>query len=348
MPNEPTWRIRAISGRTGLVVLVGIILAGIALWRLQQTRQPDGPIDKLILGAETIPLSAPIWVAEHKGYFREESIEVEVRGFKSGRTALFTLVDEGGLDLVTAAQTPVISKSFSRSNYAIVAGLAYSDKDLKLLARRDRGIASPQDLKGKTIGLTTGSSGHFFLHLFLAYHQLQWPDVKTADFEATALGAALVDGQVDAVATWEPHIYRTRKALSEKAVLMPSGSIYREDFYFIARKECIQRSPEALRRFLKAIEKAQQFIRQHRDETLEIVERRLQMDPEVLRATWSEIQFGLFLDQSILVSLEDEARWAIENQFTTARRAPNFLNYIHSGALLAAKPEAVTMAGTPR
>lgn len=336
------------TARTGLIVLTMVMLAGVALWMARRPGPPTGPMDTIVLGAETIPFSAPVWVAEHNGYFREEGVEVEIRGFDSGRTALFTMVEQGGLDLVTAAQTPVISKSFGRSDYAIVAGMVYSDKDVKLLARRDRGITSPQDLKGKTVGITRGSSGHFFLGLFLAYHQLQLSDVRTVDLEPTRLGGALIEGQVDAVATWEPHIYRARKALGDKAALLPSSNIYREDFYFIARKEFISRHPVALERFLRAIEKAQQFIRKRRAETLDIVLRRLQMDSEVLRATWDQFQFGSFLDQAILESLEDEARWAIENKLTEAARVPNYLEYLHTEALLAVKPEAVTIAGRKR
>ena len=336
------------TARTGLIILAEVMLVGVALRMARRPGLPTGPMEKIVLGAETIPFSAPVWVAEHNGYFREEGVDVEIREFESGRTALFTMVEHGGLDLVTAAQTPVISKSFGRSDYAIVAGLVYSDKDVKLLARRDRGITSPQDLKGKTIGITHGSSGHFFLGLFLAYHGLHLSDVKTADLEATRLAGALIEGQVDAVATWEPHIYNARKALGDKAVLLPSSNLYREDFYFIARKEFITRHPVALERFLRAIEKAQQFIRKRPQETLDIVQRRLQMDPEILRAIWDEFQFGLFLDQSILESLDDEARWAIENNLTEAARVPNYLDYLHTEALLAVKPEAVTIAGGQR
>ncbi len=72
------------------------------------------------------------------------------------------------------------------------------------------------------------------------------------------------------------------------------------------------------------------------------------MDRETLEATWDEGRYGLFLDQSILVSLEDEARWAIENKLTRASRIPNYLNFIYTDALLAVKPNAVTIAGIKR
>ncbi|MHB9026060.1 MAG: ABC transporter substrate-binding protein [Armatimonadota bacterium] len=332
-----------------LLIVLAMLLAASGWWLIaQRNSMPTRPVVRIVLGAETVPHASPVWIAEHQGYFKQEGVEVEIREFDSGRTALFTMVDQGGIDMATAAQTPVVAKSFGRNNYAIIANMMSSDKDVKLLARRDRGIREPRDLQGKRVGMTRGSSGHFFLGLFLAYHQLQLSDVNLRDLEATRLGDALVAGQVDAVATWEPHIYRARKALGDNAVLLPSSNIYREDFYFIARKAFIDQHPEALQRFLRAIEKGQQFIRRHRAEAKEIVQRRLQIDRDILDATWDEFQFSLSLDQSILMALEDEARWAMENKLTTATRAPNYLDYLYPDALLVVKPTAVTIAGRRR
>ncbi len=79
---------------------------------------------------------------------------------------------------------------------------------------------------------------------------------------------------------------------------------------------------------------------------MDIVKLRLNLEPEILEATWDEYVFGLFLDQSILVSLEDEARWAIDNHLTTAGAVPNYLGFIHVDALQAIAPDLVSIAGT--
>jgi len=306
---------------------------------------PPEKMEKIVLGAETVPHCSPVWIAENKSYFREQNLVVEIEKFESGRTALRSMLSGERIDMVTAAQTPVVFNSFTRDDFAIVGGMVYSENDVKLLARQDSGISAPADLKGKTVGMTAGSSGHFFLGLFTAYYQMRASDLKTLDMEPTRLTQALIEGQVDAIATWEPHIHKARKTLGNKALLLSSGGMYREDFYFVARKDFIQNRFETLKRFLMAIEKAEEFIRKNKEEAADIVVKRLKMDRETLNATWDSFHFALFLDQPILTSLEDEARWTMRNGLGDAREIPNYLEYLHSDALKAVKPEAVQIAG---
>jgi len=320
------------------LLLVLMVLAGCS-------RKPSEQVAKIVLGVETAPHSSPVWVAENKGYFLEQGLTVEIKEFESGRTALRTMLNAEGIDIVTAAQTPVVFNSFSRNDYAIVGGMVYSENDVKLLARQDRGITAAPNLKGKTVGMTAGSSGEFFLGLFMSYFRMRASDLKTVDLEPAQLSQALIEGQADAIATWEPYIYEARKVLGDKAFLLSSGGIYRTDFYFVARKAFIQNNSETLERFLRAIEKAEGFIRKNNKEAKEIVAQRLKMDRTILNETWDDFRFALFLDQSILTSLEDEARWAIRSRLTDAPKVPNFLGYLHVDALKAVKPEAVQIAG---
>jgi NitT/TauT family transport system substrate-binding protein len=161
-------------------------------------------VERITIGVTPVLDSSPFWVGESRGYFKEVGLDVRIKEFQSGRTALRAMLHDGGIDLVTAAQTPVVSNSFSRTDYAIVANMAYSDNTLKVLARRDHGISMASDLKGKTVGMTSNSAGHFFLGLFLVHHRLRMADIKVIDLEPAPLSHALIEGQVDAIATWEP------------------------------------------------------------------------------------------------------------------------------------------------
>jgi aliphatic sulfonates family ABC transporter substrate-binding protein len=308
---------------------------------------PKAPqqLEKIVLGTQAVIHLSPVWIAEKKGYFKEEGLNVEIREFDSGRASLQALLNDKSIDLTTVSQVPVVFNSFKRNDFAIIGGVVYSDKDNKVLVRQDRGIRAPEDLKGKTVGITAGSSSHFFLSLFLTYHQMPMSDVKIVDLEPSRLSQALTQGQVDAIVTWEPFIYNTSKALGNKALVLFSQGLYREDIYLVARKEFIKKRPEILKRFLNAIEKGEGFILKNKKEAQELVEQRLKIDREMVAATWDDFYFRLFLDQSILISLEDQARWAIRNRLTDAGKVPNYLDYIYPDVLRAVNPGAVSIAG---
>ena len=298
---------------------------------------------EVVLGCELSLLPSPVWIAENKGYFEEEGLNVRIREFGSGRTALATMLNEGHLDMVTVAQTPVMFSSFSRSDYAIIAAMVSSDNDVKVLVRQDRGITTPLHLRGKKVGITNGSTGHFFLALFLAYNRLALSEVETIDLEASLLPQALAEGRVDAICTWEPHILNAKALLGKKALILHGQNIFREDFYFVANKTFMKNGPQVLRSFLKAIAKAEKFIQGNRLQSIDIVSKRLRLDKTLTASIWGEFEFRMMLDQAILITLEDEARWAIREKLTEATTVPNYLNFIHVDALEDVKPEAVTV-----
>lgn len=337
-------RLASLLGK--LVIVVALAVGGYLWLSEKQPQKYTGPVEKMTFGVETSFLTAPVWVAESKGYFQEEGLDISIKEFSSGKTALATMLNEGNLDMVTVAQTPVMFNSFNRDDYAIIAAMVHSYNDVKVLARPDKGIKDPSDLRGKKIGVTRNSTGHFFLGLFLTYSGMKLSDIEIIYIEASGLPQALTDGTVDAISTWEPHILNAKKLLGENAILIqpPGGaSIFREDFYFVPNRNFMENNAETLKRFLKAIETAEAFIKENKEEAIHIVSQRLKIDKELVISVWEDFEFQLLLDQSILVVLEDEARWAIKNKLTDKTEVPNYVDYIYPDALESVKPEAVTI-----
>jgi ABC-type nitrate/sulfonate/bicarbonate transport system substrate-binding protein len=303
----------------------------------------QAPANEIILGCEMSFVSSPVWIAENRGYFKEEGVNVIIKEFDSGKTALDTMLNDGNLNMVTVAQTPVVFNSFKRNDYVIIGAMVYSDNDVKVLVRRDKGIKKPSDLRGKKVGITSGSTGHFFLGLFLTYNGLGISEVDIIALEASKLPQALAEGRVDAISTWEPHILNAGRLLGEKALILSKEGIFREDFYFAVDRKFAENNAETLRRFLKAIQRAEEFIWKNREASINIVSKRLKVNRELTASVWDAFEFRLILDQSILTSLEHEARWAIREGLVNKRKVPNYLEFIHMGPLELVAPEAVTI-----
>ncbi len=297
----------------------------------------------IVLGAEISFLTSAIMIAENKEYFKEEGLNVKIKEFDSGRNALAAMLENKDIDICTVAQTPVVLHSFNRDDFVIIGAMVYSYNDVKVLVRQDKGINKPMDLIGRKVGVTRGSTGHFYLSTLLNYNGLHCSDVNEIDINASELPQALADGRVDAISTWEPHNLNAIKLLGEKTLLLPGEDIFREDFYFVVHKSFVKDNPETLKTFLQAIEKGEKFIQGNKDESITIVSERIKVDKEAAASVWDDFSYQLILDQSIFVSLEAEARWAIRDGLVEGKEVPNYLDFIYIDALEAVNPEAVTI-----
>jgi NitT/TauT family transport system substrate-binding protein len=108
-------------------------------------------------------------------------------------------------------------------------------------------------------------------------------------------------------------------------------------------KSFANENPEILKRFLRAIDKATIFVKNNKEVAQEIIAERLNLQKEDIVLHWDEFTFELSLDQSFLINIEDEARWAIKNKLVDATEIPNYLDFIYPDALEAVKPEVVTI-----
>lgn len=331
------------NGAYLVIIVIITFLAGIIFWFFQrQAATYSGPIEKLTLSAETNLLPALVWIAEKQGYFEERGLEITIKEVDSCEVAFTSMLQTGDSDVVTVDQTPIVAQSFDRNDFAIISGLTHSDNSLKVLGRRDRGINSPSDLRGKKIGITKGDTGEYFFSLFLETIGLNLSEVETIDTKTEELSSALLDGKVDAIVAWESHLLLARKQLGDRAQVFEGGGMLRENYYFASPKSFIQSHPQAIKRFLSAIKDAEIFSKEHASEAQKIVTKRMHLDEDFVGKIWRDFSFELFLDQDILTSMEDEARWNMKQQ-ADKKQIPDYRDFIASDGLRAVAPEAITL-----
>src|SRR3989338_1358488 len=102
-----------MKNKTIALTVLGILfLIGIFSIIFSYSNPPTGAIvrenEKLIFGVDTFTMaSAPVFVAEAKGFWKEEGLDVEIKPFVSGRLALDALVG-GAVDTATVADFSMI------------------------------------------------------------------------------------------------------------------------------------------------------------------------------------------------------------------------------------------------
>ena len=108
-------------------------------------------------------------------------------------------------------------------------------------------------------------------------------------------------------------------------------------------QDFVQRNPQAVTRFLRALLQAEDFVVKHPDEAKDIMSTAIKVDKELVGEVWDAFSYQVKLEQTLLITLEDETRWAIKHKLTDKSVMPNYLDFIHSDSLKAIKPEAVRL-----
>lgn len=300
-------------------------------------------VSHITIAAEMSLLPATVWVAEYKGFFEEHKVNLTIKEYDSGRNALEAMLKDKTINIATVAQTPVVFNSFENEPYVIFATMAYSLDDIKVLARKDHGVISPEDLKGKKIGATKRSTGHYFLEGFLTHYGYDLNDIELKDINASELKNKLETGEVSAITSWEPHISQAEKTIGKDNLsLMISPTPFRKDFFFTSLKTYAEEHGESLERFLEALIEAEEFILSNPDESQLIIAQRLKTDPQLIKNIWDTFTFEISLEQSIMVNLEDEALWA-DKLSKEKKNIPDYLDYIDIKPLTKVKPHGVNL-----
>jgi len=325
-----------------LVAVVMVVTTGV-ITGCTGTEKPAGPLEKVTIGISTTSLlPALIHIAEEKGYFLEEGIDVEIKGFPTGKAALAATFS-GEVDMGTVADTPIVSNSFERNDFAVFMTIVDSAQHSKALARKDRNINTPQDLVGKKVATAIGTTAHFFMSVFLTLNGIDVSDVEIVNMKPGETVEAIANGDVDVIFAWEPNVLNAAKSLGDNAIILSSDVGYEATFNLVTMNGYIENNPGLIRKVIKSLAKAEEFVSNNREESIRIIALRLETDREGIDKLWDGYRFEISLSQSLILTLEDVARWSIRSNFTDKTEVPNYLDYIYMAALEEVEPEAVNI-----
>ena len=162
-----------------------VLFVVVYFWRVYSLPQKyTGPVEKITVGT-IAEYSTLVALAQERGYFANNGLQVTTVEHASGGPAFSDLL-AGKADVVTAADFVGVLNSFKTENFKIIASIAKVTDGFELVARKDKGIAVPSDLRGKRIGITKKTSGEFWLGTFFVYNNLLAKDITIVDLPPDA------------------------------------------------------------------------------------------------------------------------------------------------------------------
>ncbi len=242
----------------------------LALWRPAAAAEP---VEKksLEIGTASLGLTyLPVIIAERKGFFRDEGLEVEIAAFPGGSKALEALMG-GSLDMVSGAYSNTLTMAAKgRRLVEFVEQIRCPGFQVLVSRRRAGSVTSPAALKGMTIGVSSpGSSTNMVLNYVLSRSGVDPSDVSIIGVGTSAAAvAAMRSGQIDALINSDPvltiledagdatPIVDMRAPAPSEAVFggpYPEASVY-------ATADFVRRNPHTVQAVTNAVVRAERWM----------------------------------------------------------------------------------------
>ena len=112
-----------------IIVVTLLVGGGLAFWiiRNKAPRLP-GPREQIRLGAVRTDNSSLIWIAENRGYFGKEGLDVAIKEYQSGNFAFNDLMADR-LEIATCGDFALVSQSLQRQDFRMVAAIEIDPYD---------------------------------------------------------------------------------------------------------------------------------------------------------------------------------------------------------------------------
>ncbi len=334
----PTWRRRWACAAWAF----GSALALTAEVRSAPTVRPAPPAP-LTLAIGDLPHYAPLLMAEHDDLFRAEGLTLKIIHCINGKRCLQHLLD-GEVQVAAAADLPIAIAAVAGRRFDIVATLGTAAQESRLVARLDRGIRVPADLRGKRIGFVRGTTGQYYTDTYLLFHGIEAGSITKVALDPADAVAALQRGDVDAAGLYQPQASSALQQLGQNGRALPGPRLYTATINLVSQTAAAGVSDDDLRRLLRALQKAVRSMQQNPDRAKGILAARLRLEPQLFNAVFDVFDFKVGLQQPLIDILEAQTRWAKREGLAMGQGVPDFLQMMRLEPLKEVDARAVGVA----
>lgn len=160
---------------------------------------------KAKIGVLRLSSSAPVFIAQDKGYFRDAGLDIELKFFDAAQPVAVATTS-GDIDFGITAFTAGLYNLAGKGTLKVIGGMSREKAGYPLIGyfasnnAYAAGLRTPVDLAGKRVAVTQiGSSFHYSLGLLADKYGFKLSDVNIVPMQSLSnAAAALKGGTVDA------------------------------------------------------------------------------------------------------------------------------------------------------
>jgi NitT/TauT family transport system substrate-binding protein len=186
------------------MVWVRAALVGLLALMASVVARGEEPM-KAKIGVLRLSSSAPVFIAQDKGYFREAGLDIELKFFDAAQP-IAVATTSGDVDFGITAFTAGLYNLAGKGTLKVIGGMSREKAGYPLIGyfasnnAYAAGLKTPKDLAGKRIAVTqVGSSFHYSIGLLADKYGFRLADVKIVPLQSLSNAAAALKGEtVDA------------------------------------------------------------------------------------------------------------------------------------------------------
>lgn len=219
------------------------------------------------------PLTSVGIIPVQEDGFSKMDVTAEVKNFDSGRDMVNALTSDSVDFAMMLGICPTTVGLTSGSDYKIIWVDCLIRDSEGLIVRENSGIKDVRDLKGKKVGVTTASSGHYGLLCALEDAGMSAEDIEIVDLQPDAINSAWQRGDIDAAYTWNPTLINLKNnggnVLLTGADLAEKG--HQTVNFHVVRTEFAEQYPELVKQYCSVLADAAALYESDPDKVYEIV-----------------------------------------------------------------------------
>jgi ABC-type nitrate/sulfonate/bicarbonate transport system substrate-binding protein len=246
----------ALAAAAGVAVVPGVA----ATWSRSAHAQPANGGAAVSIGVLRNVPGSLISAATEEGYFKRAGVDVTLpsKFLSGGGPALLPAVVAGSADLGVIGDTPAIL-ALGRGDlpFDIIGAVSETSRVFTVVA--PVGVTSLKDLRGKKIGLPTGTSFEYFLAKALEHSGMKLADVEVVNLSQAQALPAFLSSRIDAVLPDNFGLQTLLRSSGGAHVVFnsdrdfggPEQQVFRQFNVFVAGRGAVQKNRSAVQTFLK-------------------------------------------------------------------------------------------------